>query len=86
MQPPTPFPNQLKEETMQDLNKQELDQVSGGAGREWFYCPYCGDDFTSEDERQAHVEAAHGIVTCPMCKHPMQKGDACEICGYAGTA
>ena len=72
--------------SMHNLDQQELDQVSGGSGRTFFYCPSCGDDFPSESERTAHLEAVHGIVTCPICKRPMNKGAACEVCGYSSNA
>lgn len=70
----------------QKLSEKMLEEVSGGARGWTYYCPYCGEDYSSEEERQSHIEEVHGIVTCPMCKHPMKKGSACEVCGYAGMA
>ena len=71
---------------IQDLGQQELDQVSGGSRRWTYFCSHCGEGFQSEDELKSHLEDAHGIITCPMCKTPMHKDSACEVCGYAGIA
>lgn len=66
---------------MQNLGQQELDQVSGGSG--WtYFCSHCEEHFSTEDELRDHLEDAHGIIKCPMCRRPMRKGSACEVCGY----
>ena len=71
---------------MQNLGQRELDQVSGGIGGRTFFCAHCDELFSSEDELRNHLEDAHGIIECPMCRRPMDKGSACEVCGYEGNA
>ncbi len=75
------------EEKRDTLSNAEVREVAGGASNGYVYCcGHCDEYFDNAADYQRHLETAHGIITCPMCHHPMNKNGVCEICGYAGRA
>ena len=70
----------MKNMTLNELDEDMLDQVSGGTIGDWETCPMC---IMPKRERYIciHCDMVDGVVTCFRCRSPLTRETGCAHCG-----